>query len=79
MVNKAALLEKMAELVREKTIEGISFLRDESDRSGMRIVVGVKKEEFADVVLNQLYKFTQLADHVRHQQSGPCAINSRAS
>ena len=60
MVNKSALLEKMAELVREKTIEGISFLRDESDRSGMRIVVGVRKEEFADVILNQLYKFSQL-------------------
>ena len=60
MVNKSALLEKMAELVREKTIEGISFIRDESDRSGMRIVVGVRKEEFADVILNQLYKFTQL-------------------
>ncbi len=60
MVNKSALLEKMAELVREKVIEGISFIRDESDRSGMRIVVGVKKEEFGDVVLNQLYKFTSL-------------------
>ncbi len=62
MVNKSALLERMAELVREKTIDGISFLRDESDRSGMRIVVGVKKESFADVVLNQLYKFTSLQD-----------------
>ena len=60
MVNKSSLLEKMAELVREKTIEGITFIRDESDRSGMRIVVGVKKEEFSDVILNQLYKFTQL-------------------
>ena len=60
MVNKSALLEKMADLVREKVIEGISFLRDESDRSGMRIVVGIKKEEFGDVVLNQLYKFTSL-------------------
>lgn len=60
MVNKSALLEKMAELVREKIIEGISFIRDESDRSGMRIVVGIKKENFADVVLNQLFKFTNL-------------------
>jgi DNA gyrase subunit A len=60
MVNKSALLEKMAELTREKIIEGISFIRDESDRSGLRIVVGVKKEEFGDVVLNQLYKFTSL-------------------
>jgi DNA gyrase subunit A len=62
MVNKAALLERMAELVREKTIDGISFLRDESDRSGMRIVIGVKKDNFADVILNQLYKFTSLQD-----------------
>jgi DNA gyrase subunit A len=62
MVNKAALLERMAELVREKTIEGISFLRDESDRSGMRVVIGVKKDNFADVILNQLYKFTSLQD-----------------
>jgi len=62
MVNKAALLERMAELVREKTIDGISFLRDESDRSGMRIVVGVKKDNFADVILNQLFKFTSLQD-----------------
>jgi DNA gyrase subunit A len=62
MVNKGTLLERMADLVREKTIEGISFLRDESDRSGMRIVVGVKKDTFGDVVLNQLYKFTGLQD-----------------
>jgi DNA gyrase subunit A len=62
MVNKAALLERMAELVREKTIDGISFLRDESDRSGMRIVIGVRKDNFADVILNQLYKFTSLQD-----------------
>jgi DNA gyrase subunit A len=60
MVNKTSLLEKMAELVRLKTVEGISYIRDESDRSGMRIVVGIKKDDFADVVLNQLYKFTQL-------------------
>jgi DNA gyrase subunit A len=60
MVNKSALLEKMAELVREKTIEGISFIRDESDRSGLRVVVGIKKDEFGDVVLNQLFKFTSL-------------------
>ena len=62
MVNKSALLERMAELVREKAIDGVSFLRDESDRSGMRIVIGVKKESFSNVVLNQLYKFTSLQD-----------------
>jgi DNA gyrase subunit A len=60
MVNKSSLLEKMADLVRQKTIEGISFIRDESDRSGMRIVVGVKKDAFGEVILNQLYKFTMM-------------------
>jgi DNA gyrase subunit A len=60
MVNKSSLLEKMADLVRQKTIEGISFIRDESDRSGMRIVVGIKKDAFGEVILNQLYKFTMM-------------------
>ncbi|MFP4013446.1 MAG: DNA gyrase subunit A [Chitinispirillaceae bacterium] len=60
MVNKSTLLEKMADLVRSKTVEGISFIRDESDRRGMRIVVGVKKDDFGDVVLNKLYKYTQM-------------------
>jgi DNA gyrase subunit A len=60
MVNKSALLEKIADLVRQKTIEGISFIRDESDRSGMRIVIGIKKDDFGDVVLNQLFKFTMM-------------------
>ncbi len=59
-VNKTSLLERMAELVREKVVEGVSFLRDESDRSGMRIVVGVRKDDFPEVVLNQLYKHTTL-------------------
>ena len=60
MVNKSTLLEKMADLVRQKSVDGISFIRDESDRTGMRIVVGIKKENFGDVVLNQLYKYTSL-------------------
>lgn len=60
MVNKSTLLEKMADLVRQKSVEGISFIRDESDRSGMQIVVGIKKGNFGDVVLNQLYKYTSL-------------------
>lgn len=60
MVNKTTLLEKMAGLVRNKNIDGISFIRDESDRSGMRIVVGIKKGSFSDVIINQLYKFTPL-------------------
>jgi DNA gyrase subunit A len=59
-VNKARLVEKIAELVREKTIEGISDLRDESDRDGLRVVIELKRGEVADVVLNNLYKHTQL-------------------
>lgn len=59
-VNKARLIEKMAELVKEKKIEGISALRDESDKDGMRIVVEVKRNESAEVLLNQLYANTQL-------------------
>lgn len=60
MVAKAALLEKMADLVREKRIEGISNIRDESDRKGMRVVVELKQDAYSEVVLNQLYKHTQL-------------------
>src|SRR5258705_183252 len=59
-VNKAKLIERIAELVREKTIEGISDLRDESDRDGMRIVIELKRGEVPEVVLNNLYKHTQL-------------------
>ncbi len=59
-VNKAKLLERIADLVREKTIEGISDLRDESDRQGMRIVIELKRGEVAEVILNNLYKHTQL-------------------
>jgi len=59
-VNKARLIERIADLVREKTIEGISDLRDESDRDGMRIVVELKRGEVPEVVLNNLYKHTPL-------------------
>src|SRR5438034_6113341 len=59
-VNKAKLVERIAELVREKTIEGISDLRDESDRDGMRIVIELKRGEMAEVILNNLYKHTPL-------------------
>ncbi len=59
-VNKATLIEKIADLVREKRIEGISDLRDESDRDGMRIVIELKRDAVADVVLNQLWRFTAL-------------------
>ena len=59
-VNKARLIEKIAELAREKVIEGISDLRDESDRDGMRIVIELRRGELPEVVLNNLYKHTQL-------------------
>jgi DNA gyrase subunit A len=59
-VNKARMLEQIAELVRDKKIEGISDLRDESDREGVRVVVEIKRDAIADVVLAQLYKFTPL-------------------
>ncbi len=61
-VNKKNLLEKIAELVNDKKIEGISDLRDESDKSGMRVVIELKRGEIPDVVLNNLYKQTQLQD-----------------
>ena len=59
-VNKAKLIERIADLVRDKTIEGISDIRDESDRDGMRIVIELKRGEVGEVVLNNLYKHTQL-------------------
>ncbi|MBQ9279758.1 MAG: DNA gyrase subunit A [Clostridia bacterium] len=61
-VNKARLIENIADLVKDKRIEGISDLRDESDREGMRIVIELKKDANANVVLNQLYKNTQMQD-----------------
>jgi DNA gyrase subunit A len=65
-INKTTLIEKIAELVREKRVEGISDLRDESDRDGMRIVIEIKRDAVAEVVLNQLWRYTQL------QQSFGC-------
>jgi len=59
-VNKAAMVERIGELMREKKIEGISALRDESDREGYRVVIEIKRDSMADIVLNQLYKFTAL-------------------
>ena len=67
MVNKSMLVESIANLHREKKIEGLSSLRDESGRGGMRIVVEYKKEANGEVILNQLYKYTQLQD--------TCSIN----
>ena len=59
-VNKTTMIEKIAELVREKTLEGIADIRDESDRDGMRVVVELKREAVPEVVLNQLYRFSSL-------------------
>jgi len=59
-VNKASMIEKMADLVRDKRVEGISDIRDESDRDGYRVVIELKRDAVADVVLNQLYRFTPL-------------------
>jgi DNA gyrase subunit A len=79
-VNKAAMVERIAELVREKRVEGVADLRDESDRTGMRVVVELKRDASAEVVLNQLYRFTPLQsafavnalalNHGRPQQMG---------
>jgi DNA gyrase subunit A len=59
-VNKARLIEKIADLTKRKQLEGIRYVRDESDRQGMRIAVGLKKDQFAEVIINQLYKHTQM-------------------
>jgi len=59
-VNKAKLIEKIDELVKHKQIEGVAFVRDESDREGMRIAIGLKRDQIAQVVLNQLYKHTRM-------------------
>src|SRR4029077_2450643 len=61
-VNKSRLIERMAELVNEKRLQGISDLRDESDRDGMRIVIELKKDANPDIVLNQLYKLTPMQE-----------------
>lgn len=61
-VNKARLIEKIAELVKEKKLEGISYLQDESDRNGMRIVIDLKRDANPQVILNQLYKHTQMQE-----------------
>ena len=61
-VNKARLIEKIAELVRDKRVEGITAIRDESNRKGMRIVIELKKDANANIILNRLYKHTQLQD-----------------
>jgi DNA gyrase subunit A len=59
-VNKARLIEKISELVKDKRIQGVKYIRDESDREGMRIVIALKKDEIAGVIINQLYAHTQM-------------------
>ena len=59
-VNKSKLIEKIAALIRNKQIQGVRFVRDESDREGMRIAVGLKKDQFAELIINQCYKHTQM-------------------
>ena len=59
-VNKARMIEKIADLVREKRIEGISDLRDESDRSGVRVVIELRRDAMAEIVLNQIFRFSPL-------------------
>ena len=66
-VNKAHMVERIGELVREKKIEGIAALRDESDRDGYRVVIELRRDAVPDVVLNQLYRFTAAAIVVRRQ------------
>ena len=62
MVNKARLIEKIAEMVRDKKIDGITDLSDQSNREGMRVVIELRRDVNANVILNQLYKHTQLQD-----------------
>ena len=63
-VNKARLIEKTADLVRDKRIEGITAIRDESNRKGMRIVIELKRDTNANIVLNRLYKHTQMQESI---------------
>ncbi|SPT94446.1 DNA gyrase subunit A [Bacillus subtilis] len=71
-VNKAKLIEKIADLVRDKKIEGITDLRDESDRTGMRIVIEIRRDANANVILNNLYKQTALQTSFWHQPACAC-------
>src|SRR5262249_37361274 len=79
-ITKAGMVERIGELIREKKIDGISDLRDESDRDGYRVVVELKRDAMADVVLNQLYRFTPLqttfgANMVALDSSKPQTMN----
>ena len=75
MVNKARLIEKIAELVRDKKIDGITELSDQSSREGMRVCIELRRDANANVILNQLYKHTQLQDT---SASSCCSCQQRA-
>src|SRR4029079_16521679 len=82
-VDKASMVERIGELWREKKIEGIAALRDESDRDGYRVVIEIKRDAMADIVLNQLYKFTALqtsfgANMVALEGARPQVMNLKA-
>jgi DNA gyrase subunit A len=81
-INKTSMIEKIADLVRDKTIEGISDIRDESDRDGMRVVIELKRDSVSEVVLNQLYRYSQLqtsfgANMLALDQGQPLLMNVR--
>ena len=69
-VNKALMIERIADLVREKKVEGIADIRDESNREGIRVVVELRRDASGDVVLNQLYRHSQLQDELPGQHVG---------
>jgi len=69
------MIENIAQLAREKTIVGISDLRDESDRDGIRVVIEISRGSNSKVILNQLYKHTQMETSFRNNQPGPCGWN----
>src|SRR3989441_13021166 len=76
-VNKAKVIERIAQLVQEKKIEGIADIRDESDRDGMRIVIEIKRGEQPELILNNLYKHTQLQENSAIIRLAICTGQSR--
>ena len=78
-VNKARLVEKIAELVHEKRVEGITALRDESNRNGMKVVIEIKKDVNANVVLNQLYKAHPASGYLRRDNAGSCGWGAKGA
>ena len=82
MVNKAEMIRKIADLINEKKLDGISYINDESDRNGMRIVIILKKDATANVVLNNLYKYSSLqtsfsVNNIALVKGRPKTLNTR--